>query len=128
MTPRHTPEPAGRKTGTAATVAVPARPRKDASTEYLLRLYVAGQTPKSVAAFANLKKICEEHLAGRYQIEVVDLLVNPALARGHQILALPAVVRQLPPPVKKIIGDFSNAERVLVGLDLLPVTRTGGAR
>ncbi len=125
MSPRKTTEVAGRKPGPTPTVAG-SRPRKDASTEYLLRLYVAGQTPKSVAAFSNLKKICEEHLAGRYQIEVVDLLVNPALARGHQILALPAVVRQLPPPVKKIIGDFSNAERVLVGLDLLPVTR--GAR
>jgi len=92
-----------------------------ASTEYLLRLYVAGQTTKSLLAFANLKRICEEHLAGRYQIEVIDLLVNPALARGDQILALPAVVRQLPPPVKKIIGDFSNAERLLVGLDLRPL-------
>ena len=88
--------------------------------EYLLRLYVAGQTPKSLAAFVNLRHICEEHLAGRYRIEVVDLLLNPALARGDQILALPAVVRQLPPPVKKIIGDFSSAERVLVGLDLRP--------
>ena len=103
-----------------------ARQRRLASSEYLLRLYVAGHTPKSLTAFANLKKICEEHLAGRYQIEVVDLLVNPALARGDQILALPAVVRQLPPPVKKIIGDFSNAERVLVGLDLKPVTRGRG--
>lgn len=102
------------------------RSRRTGSSEYLLRLYVAGQTPKSVAAFANLKKICEEHLAGRYQIEVVDLLVNPSLARGHQILALAAVVRQLPPPVKKIIGDFSNVERVLVGLDLRPVTRGRG--
>ncbi len=89
-----------------------------ASSEYLLRLYVAGQTPKSLQAFANLKEICETHLRGRYRIEVVDLIDNPALARGDQILALPAVVRQLPPPVKKIIGDFSNAERVLVGLDL----------
>ena len=94
--------------------------RADASTEYLLRLYVAGETPKSVQAFANLKAICEQHLAGRYQIEVVDLMKNPALARGDQILALPTVIRQLPPPVKKIIGDFSNAERVLVGLDLRP--------
>lgn len=127
MTPRKIAEAAGRKTGPTPTVAA-VRPRKDASSEYLLRLYVAGQTPKSVTAFANLKKICEAHLAGRYQIEVVDLLVNPALARGHQILALPAVVRQLPPPVKKIIGDFSNAERVLVGLDLRPVTRTGGTK
>jgi circadian clock protein KaiB len=100
--------------------AKPARPR---SSEYLLRLYVAGQTPKSIAAFENLRRICDEHLAGRYQIEVVDLLTNPALARGDQILALPAVVRQLPPPVKKIIGDFSDAERVLVGLDLRPIKR-----
>ena len=83
-----------------------------------LRLYVAGQTPKSLAAFANLKKICEEHLANKYQIEVIDLLENPRLARGDQILAIPTLVRQLPPPVKKIIGDLSDTERVLVGLDL----------
>ena len=94
-----------------------------ASQEYLLRLYVAGQTPKSLQAFANLKQICETHLKGRYRIEVVDLIENPALARGDQILALPAVVRQLPPPVKKIIGDFSNVERVLVGLDLRPLKK-----
>ena len=93
------------------------------SREYLLRLYVAGSTEKGRLAFDNLKRICEEHLPGRYQIELVDLLKNPALARGDQILALPAVVRQLPPPVKKIIGDFSNAERVLVGLDLRPAPR-----
>ena len=98
-----------------------------ASSEYLLRLYVAGQTPKSLQAFANLKEICETHLQGRYRIEVVDLLQNPALARGDQILALPAVVRQLPPPVKKIIGDFSNAERVLVGLDLRPIKKARSA-
>jgi circadian clock protein KaiB len=91
--------------------------------EYLLRLYVAGNTAKSLQALANLRRICEEHLAGRYKLEVVDLLENPALARGDQILALPALVRQLPPPVKKIIGDFSSAERVLVGLDLRPVTK-----
>lgn len=97
--------------------------KKPKPAEWELRLYVAGQTPRSVAAFASLKRICEEHLAGRYQIEVIDLLLNPALARDHQILALPAVVRQLPPPVKKIIGDFSNAERVLVGLDLRPLGR-----
>ena len=83
-----------------------------------LRLYVAGQTPKSLLAFANLKKICEEHLAGRYRIEVVDLLKNPQLAKGDQILALPTLVRKLPEPVRKIIGDLSNTERVLVGLDL----------
>jgi circadian clock protein KaiB len=91
------------------------------SSEYLLRLYVAGQTPRSLQAFATLKQICETHLAGRYEIEVVDLLKNPALARGDQILALPTVVRQLPPPVKKLIGDFSDTERVLVGLDLRPM-------
>src|SRR5512136_2717562 len=87
-----------------------------------LRLYVAGQTPKSIAAFANLKKICEEHLKGRYRIEVVDLMENPKLAAGDQILAIPTLVRKLPPPIKKIIGDLSNAEKVLVGLDLRPET------
>ncbi len=85
-----------------------------------LRLYVAGQTAKSLAAFENLKRICEENLAGEYHIEVVDLLENPQLARGDQIDALPTLVRQLPPPVRKIIGDLSNEERVLVGLDLRP--------
>lgn len=85
-----------------------------------LRLYVAGQTPKSLAAFANLKKICEEYLAGKYRIEVIDLLENPTLARGDQILAIPTLVRKLPEPVKKIIGDLSNTERVLIGLDMRP--------
>ena len=85
-----------------------------------LRLYVAGQTPKSLTAFANLKKICEEHLEGKYRIEVVDLLKNPQLSRGDQILAIPTLVRKLPEPIKKIIGDLSNTERVLVGLDLRP--------
>jgi circadian clock protein KaiB len=88
---------------------------------YELRLYVAGQTPKSLAAFANLKKICEEHLKGCYRIEIVDLLERPTLAKGDQILAIPTLVRRLPEPVKKIIGDLSNTERVLVGLDLRPV-------
>ncbi len=83
-----------------------------------LRLYVAGQTPRAVAAFANLKRLCEEHLAGQYEIEVIDLLKDPALARGDQILAVPTLVRKLPTPVRKIIGDLSNTERVLVGLDL----------
>jgi circadian clock protein KaiB len=87
---------------------------------YILRLYVAGQTAKSLAAFANLKKICEEHLGGRYRIEVIDLLTNPQLAKGDQILAIPTLVRKLPPPLKKIIGDLSDTERVLVGLDLRP--------
>ena len=85
---------------------------------YNLRLYVAGQTPKSLQAFANLKRICEEHLEGRYHIEVVDLLENPQLAKGDQILAIPTLVRKLPEPIRKIIGDLSNTERVLVGLDL----------
>ena len=89
-----------------------------------LRLYIAGQTPRSSAALANLERLCEEHLAGQYSIEVIDLLRNPALARGDQILALPTLVRRLPPPVKKIIGDLSNEERLLVGLDLRPA---GGA-
>jgi circadian clock protein KaiB len=87
---------------------------------YALRLYVAGQTPKAVRAFENLRKICEEHLQGRYSIEIVDLIENPALGRGDQILALPTLVRRLPTPIKKIIGDLSNTERVLVGLDLRP--------
>jgi circadian clock protein KaiB len=85
-----------------------------------LRLYVAGQTPKSVAAFANLKNICEEHLKGQYTIEVIDLLENPKLAKGDQILAIPTLVRKLPEPIRKIIGDLSNTERVLVGLNLCP--------
>lgn len=88
------------------------------SKSYELRLYVAGQTPKSLAAFANLKKICEQHLAGQYHIEVIDLLKRPQLASGDQILAIPTLVRKLPEPIKKIIGDLSNTERVLVGLDL----------
>ena len=88
--------------------------------DWELRLYVAGQTPRSLTAFQNLKRICEEHLKDRYRIEVVDLLENPTLARGDQILALPTLVRKLPEPVRKIIGDLSNTERVLVGLDLRP--------
>jgi circadian clock protein KaiB len=86
--------------------------------KYMLCLYVAGETPKSVSALANLKKICSEHLEGSYRIKVIDLLKNPRLARDHQILALPTLVRQLPSPIRKIIGDLSNTERVLVGLDV----------
>jgi circadian clock protein KaiB len=89
--------------------------------KWMLRLYVAGQTPKSITAYANLKTICEEHLQGSYQIEVIDLLVNPTLAKDDQILALPTLVRKLPEPIKKIIGDLSNTERVLVGLDIRPI-------
>ena len=88
------------------------------SDAWILRLYVAGQTPKSITAFRNLKAICEEQLKGKYQIEVIDLLKNPQLCREDQILAIPTLVRKLPAPVRKIIGDLSNTERVLVGLDL----------
>jgi circadian clock protein KaiB len=87
-----------------------------------LRLYVAGQTKKSITAFANLKMICEEHLAGKYRIEVIDLLKNPQLAKGDQIIAIPTLVRRLPEPIKKIIGDLANTERVLVGLDIRPAS------
>ena len=87
-----------------------------------LRLYVAGQTPRAISAYANLKKICEEHLAGKYHIEVIDLTKNPGLAQGDQILAVPTLVRKLPEPIRKILGDLSNTERVLVGLDLRAVT------
>lgn len=88
--------------------------------QWQLRLYVAGQTAKSVVALTNLQRFCEEHLAGQYSIEVIDLLQRPQLAKGDQILAVPTLVRKLPPPVKKIIGDLSNSERILVGLDLRP--------
>jgi len=86
-----------------------------------LRLYVAGQTPKSIRAFANLKALCETHLKGRYRIEVIDLMENPQLARGDQIIAIPTVVRHLPPPVRKLIGDLSDSVRALVGLNLRKV-------
>ena len=92
-----------------------------ASPKFQLRLYVAGQTARSLAAFANLQRICETHLAGQYCIEVVDLMKTPQLAAGDQILAVPTLVRRLPEPIKKIIGDLSNEGRVLVGLDIQPV-------
>ena len=94
--------------------------RNGARRIWRLRLYVAGQTPKSIAALANLKRVCEDHLAGRYRLEVVDLLRQPHLARRDDIVVLPTLVRQLPPPIRKIIGDLSNVERVLIGLDVLP--------
>jgi circadian clock protein KaiB len=87
---------------------------------YSLRLYVAGQTAKSVAAIANLKRVCETHLAGRYEVEMIDLLERPQLAAGDQILAIPTLVRGLPTPLKRIIGDLSNTDKVLVGLDIKP--------
>jgi circadian clock protein KaiB len=101
----------GKKAKTAATGEI-----------WNLRLYVAGQTPKSITAFANLKKICEEHLAGKYSIEVIDLLKNPQLAKGDQIIAIPTLVRKLPEPLKRMIGDLANTERVLVGLDIRSVS------
>jgi circadian clock protein KaiB len=88
--------------------------------EWELRLYVAGKSAKSVAAFQNLSRLCEEHLAGKYRIEVVDLLVNPQLAKGDQIVAIPTLVRKIPAPIRKVIGDLSNVERTLVGLQLRP--------
>jgi len=102
--------------------------KKSPSDEWILRLYVAGQSPRSAAALRNLKAICEEHLAGRYRIEVIDLLKHPQLARGDQIVAVPTLVRHLPPPMKKIIGDLSNQERVLVGLDLIQRRGRSGGR
>ena len=101
-----------------STTKVLAKKRPPHPTEYVLCLYIAGETPRSVTALSNLRRICSEHLRNRYRIEVIDLLKNPRLARDHQILALPTLVRQLPNPVRKIIGDLSNTERVLVGLDI----------
>jgi circadian clock protein KaiB len=94
--------------------------KNGARRTWRLRLYVAGQTPKSITALANLKRLCEGHLAGRYRIDVIDLLNQPHLARRDDIVVIPTLVRQLPPPIRKIIGDLSNVERVLVGLDVVP--------
>jgi circadian clock protein KaiB len=91
---------------------------KPTAEDFVLRLYVAGQTPKCMRAFANLKRICEQYLTDRYRIEMIDLLQNPALARGDQILAVPTLVRRVPEPIRKIIGDLSNTQRVLAGLDV----------
>ncbi len=103
-----------------ATARKTGAPRPRTRKAWELRLYVAGQTPRAIRAFENLKRLCEEHLAGTYSIEVIDLLERPQLARGDQIVAVPTLVRKLPVPVRKIIGDLSNTERVLVGLDLRP--------
>jgi len=109
---------------TARSTSTPSRSKPaegiDAEGTYNLRLYVAGQTPKSIAAFANLKKLCEDYLPGRYHIEVIDLIENPQLAAGDQILALPTLVRKLPAPLKRIIGNLSDKEKFLVGMDLKP--------
>jgi circadian clock protein KaiB len=101
-------------------LATAAEDRGNPAQKWDLRLYVAGQTPRSLAALANLKRFCQEYLEGRYSIQVVDLLENPQLARGDQILAIPTLVRRVPIPMRKIIGDLSNTERVLVGLDVRP--------
>jgi circadian clock protein KaiB len=103
-----------------------ARAKTPSQERWQLRLYVAGQTPKSVLAFANLKRLCEEYLKGRYAIEVVDLVKHPQLAKGDQILAIPTLVRKLPSPIRKIIGDLSNTERVLVGLDIRQAAEAHG--
>ncbi len=110
------PPSAARKSGGAGPEKEPAD-----SVQWDLKLYVAGQTTKSLTAFTNLKKLCEEHLPGNFRIEVIDLLEHPQLAAGDQILAIPTLIRKLPEPIRKIIGDLSNTERVLVGLDLRPV-------
>jgi len=107
-------------TGTGAKAKKKAAP----AAEWQLRLYVAGQTPKSMTALDNLRRLCESHLAGRYEIEVVDLLVNPTLAAGDQIFAVPTLVRKFPEPIRKIIGDLSNEGKVLVGLDVQPIGRS----
>ncbi len=100
---------------------LPEKEKNIGENKWRLRLYVAGQSPKSLTAFANLKKLCEEHLKGQYSIEVIDLMVNPQLAKGDQILALPTLIRKIPEPMKRIIGDLSNSEKVLVGLDIKPL-------
>ena len=98
--------------------------RHEDTETWELRLYIAGQTPKSVTAFANLNRLCEEHLAGRYRIEVIDLMQQPQLAAGDQIVAIPTLIRKLPEPLRRIVGDLSNTERTLVGLQLRPANRS----
>jgi len=110
-----------KKTPVTRTRARPRKPDRRNPQVWNLRLYVAGQTPKSIRAFANLKALCEKHLKGRYQIQVIDLMENPQLARGDQIVAIPTVVRRLPQPVRKLIGDLSDTVRALVGLNLRKV-------
>ncbi len=110
-----------KKTSGTKTTAATKRPARTSRSDFfILRLYIAGQTPNSVTAIANLNKLCEDKLKGKYRIEVVDLLEKPQLAKGDQIIAIPTLVRRLPPPVKKIIGNLSKTESVIVGLDLQP--------
>jgi circadian clock protein KaiB len=117
---------AGRSTRKAP--GATAAPTPDPPPEWDLRLYVLGESPQSVAALGNLRKLCEVHLPGRYAIEVIDLLQTPRLARDHQIVAIPTLVRQLPEPIRKIVGDLSDTGRTLVGLDLRPAAPTGSTR
>ena len=107
-----------KSTGTRSRASAKAPAKKSVENSWNMRLYVAGQTPKSLAAFSNLKQLCDQYLTGRYQIEVVDLLKQPQLAQNDQIVALPTLVRKLPEPIKRVIGDLSNLERVMIGLDL----------
>ena len=126
-----TAEQTALQTGAAITVVADAASvgsdagsiRHEETETWELRLYIAGQTPRSVAAFDNLKKLCEEHLPGHYKIEVIDLMQNPQLAAGDQIVAIPTLIRKLPEPLRRIVGDLSNTERTLVGLQLRPATR-----
>jgi circadian clock protein KaiB len=113
--------PAAKKSASKSRPSAPARtPRPPAARRWTLRLYVAGQTPRSLTAFSNLKRLCEEHIAGHYQIEVIDLMKDPELAQRDQIMAIPTLVRKLPAPIKRVIGDLSNAQRVMIGIDLEP--------
>lgn len=107
--------------GESGSVMPAGKLNKPGRESYLLRLYVTGTTPRSVRAIANIKKICEEHLTGKYDLEVIDLYQRPALAKGEQIIAAPTLIRQLPEPLRRIIGDMSDTERVLVGLDIKPI-------
>ncbi len=113
--------PAKKAKGKASARLKPKEAKTDVVVRYDLRLYVAGQTPRSLQALTNLKRICDDHLAGKYRIQIIDLLKKPQLAAGDQILAIPTLVRTIPKPARKIIGDLSNTERVLVGLDVRPV-------
>jgi circadian clock protein KaiB len=114
-------KPAKKAKGKAPAGLKPREGKTEVVVRYDLRLYVAGQTPRSLQALTNLKRICEDHLAGKYRIKIIDLLKTPQLAAGDQILAIPTLVRTIPKPARKIIGDLSNTERVLVGLDVRPV-------
>lgn len=113
-------KPAVKSRAAAKRVKLSSRRRAAAPKQWTLRLYVAGQTPRSLAAFSNLKRLCEEHIAGRYRIEVIDLMKDPALGQHDQIIAIPTLVRKLPEPIKRVIGDLSDIQRVMIGIELAP--------